>query len=80
MHVIQQKLLRLIDSYNVAETPLREIAEIIGEKHPQIIKHHLEQLHKKGLVIWDKEKKVISRCFESVQTHRFMQMLMSKAT
>ena len=61
MHPIQQKLLRLTESYNLANIPLRDVAKIINEEHPQIIKHHLEQLEKKGLIEWDRENKVISK-------------------
>ncbi len=61
MHVVQQKLLKLADSYNLGSMPYRDIAQIIGEQHPQLIKHHLEQLEKKQLIDWDKDKKIISK-------------------
>jgi SOS-response transcriptional repressor LexA len=61
MHVIQQKLLRLAETYNLGNMPLRDIGKIIGEDHPQLIKHHLEQLEKKELIEWDKERKIIRR-------------------
>lgn len=61
MHIVQQKLLKLVDSYNLGAMSYRDIAQIIGEQHPQIIKHHLEQLEKKLLIDWDKESKVISK-------------------
>lgn len=61
MHVIQQKLLRLAETYNLGNMPLRDIGKIINEDHPQLIKHHLEQLEKKGMIEWDKEQKIIRR-------------------
>ena len=61
MHLVQQKLLKLVDTYNVGDMSFRQLAQIIGLDHPQLIKHHLEQLEKKGLIEWDKDKKVVTR-------------------
>ena len=61
MHPIQQKLLKLADTYNIGKMSFRDIARILGEDHPQTIKHHLEQLEKKGFIDWDKENNVISK-------------------
>jgi len=61
MHIIQQKLLRLAETYNLGNMPLRDIGKIIGEEHPQLIKHHLEQLEKKEMIEWDRELKTITR-------------------
>lgn len=61
MHSIQQKLLRLADTYNLGAMPLRDIGKIIGDQHPQLIKHHLEQLERKGFIKWDKENKIITK-------------------
>ena len=61
MHLIQQKLLKLSGSYNLGDMALRDIAKIIGEEHPQLIKHHLEQLEKKGLISWDRDERKILR-------------------
>ena len=39
---------------------LRQIAELLGrDTHPQLVKHHLEQLKKKGLIRVDTHKGVI---------------------
>ena len=59
MHDIQRKLLELCSNCNLGELPLREIGKRIKEPHPQKIKHHLEQLAKKSLIIIDKKKKTI---------------------
>jgi SOS-response transcriptional repressor LexA len=61
MHPIQQKLLRLADTYNIGNMSFRDIARIIGEEHPQTVKHHLEQLEKKELIKWDKENRVVTK-------------------
>jgi SOS-response transcriptional repressor LexA len=62
MHLVQQKLLKLADTCNLAILPLRDIAKIINEDHPQTIKHHLEALEKKGLIEWDRTNKTIKKC------------------
>jgi SOS-response transcriptional repressor LexA len=59
MHPIQQKLLKLSETYNVGNMSFRDVARIIGEEHPQTVKHHLEQLEKKGLIEWDRDNKVV---------------------
>ena len=69
MHSIQQKLLRLADTYNIGNMSLRDVAKIINEDHPQIIKHHLEQLEKKGLIEWNKEEKIIRKMGSGVTTN-----------
>jgi SOS-response transcriptional repressor LexA len=61
MHSIQQKLLKLADTYNIGNMSFRDVARILGEDHPQTVKHHLEQLEKKELIEWDKENKVITK-------------------
>lgn len=61
MHIIQQKLLKLSGRHNLGEMKLRQIARLIGENHPQKIKHHLNQLEKGGFIKFDKRKKIIER-------------------
>lgn len=75
MHIIQQKLLNLAKERNLAELTLRKIGELIGEAgSPQKIKHHLDKLMEKGLLLpsangkklapalagFDKKTKIIS--------------------
>ncbi len=50
MHILQQKLLNLAAEMNLGSVGLRKLGQLIGESHPQKVKHHLEQLEKKGLV------------------------------
>lgn len=60
MHPTQQALLSLIPEKNLASLTLRQIAELISkDTHPQLVKHHLEQLRKKGLIKIDPYKGVI---------------------
>ena len=61
MHEIQQKLLRLTKDKNLGQYTLREIGSFIGEKSPQKIKHHLEQLEKRGLIMVNKGKGLIAK-------------------
>jgi SOS-response transcriptional repressor LexA len=50
MHLIQQKILKISMSKNIAKLTLREIGQLVGEPHPQKIKHHINQLLKKGFL------------------------------
>lgn len=63
MHPIQQKLLELARSKNLARITLRELAAEIGlpDESPQKVKHHLQQLQKKGLLIIDRSAGTMSR-------------------
>lgn len=61
MHILQEKLLKLIDQKSLSDMTLREIGECIKEPLPQKIKHHLEQLEKKGFIKYDRIKKTIIR-------------------
>jgi len=54
MHPIQQKILTLAKSQNLASLSLRKIGELIGEPNsPQKIKHHIDKLKEKGLLAMD---------------------------
>lgn len=61
MHKIQQALLQHVDSHNLGALTLREIGDLVGEKYPQKIKHHLGALEKKGFIRIDKNKSIIER-------------------
>jgi len=50
MHQIQQQLLQLAAKKNLGSMSLREIGALINVPAPQKVKHHLEQLEKKGLL------------------------------
>lgn len=61
MHSIQEKIVQLLQEKNLSGKTLREIGDLVGEKFPQKIKHHLDQLVKRGLIKIDKTTKTISR-------------------
>lgn len=61
MHQIQENIIEILQSKNLSGMTLREIGELVGEKFPQKIKHHLDQLVKRGLIKIDKTTKTISR-------------------
>lgn len=58
---MQEKLLQLAQEKNLGQLSLREIGELVGGASPQTVKHHLNQLEKKGLIQIDKMKGVIER-------------------
>jgi SOS-response transcriptional repressor LexA len=57
MHPIQRQLLELAKHVNLARLTLREMAVRIGlpGESPQKVKHHLQQLQKKGLLSIDRD-------------------------
>ena len=61
MHVLQEKLLKIIDERNIGGFTLRQIGELVGEKLPQKVKHHLSQLERKGFILINRKNKNISR-------------------
>ncbi|MEI7498019.1 MAG: S24 family peptidase [Candidatus Falkowbacteria bacterium] len=56
MHIIQQKILTLAGQININQVGLRKLGQLIGESHPQKIKHHLSQLVKKGFITSDNKQ------------------------
>lgn len=50
MHWIQKNILALTRQRDIEGMKLRELGELVGEKHPQKIKHHLNRLRVKGLL------------------------------
>ena len=57
----QIDLLGLINQVNVSGKTLREIGSYFGiEDSPQLVKHHLNQLVKKDLILWDIKSKEIT--------------------
>jgi repressor LexA len=61
MHIIQEKLLKLISEQNIGTLTLREIGKLINESLPQKIKHHLNQLEQKGFITIDSRNEKITR-------------------
>lgn len=61
MHILQEKLLRVIDEKNIGALTLRQIGDLVGESLPQKIKHHLSQLERRGFILVDKKNRKINR-------------------
>lgn len=61
MHPIQEKLLKLISEKNIGNLTLRKIGEQITERIPQTVKHHLNQLERKGFITIDLKNETIKR-------------------
>jgi repressor LexA len=58
LHPLQEAILRLAQERNIAQLKLREIGRLVGDPSPQKIKHHLQQLEKRGLIKIDREKQI----------------------
>lgn len=56
MHSIQEKLLSLAESTDLSGMSLRDIGKLVGEPHPEKIRHHLGQLAKRGMLWLDRER------------------------
>jgi repressor LexA len=67
MHPIQEKLLKILDQKVLSNITLREIGTLIKEPLPQKIKHHLEQLEKKGFITYNRKNKTISKTKTTIQ-------------
>lgn len=50
MHLIQEKILQLSKTQDVLSLGIRPLGRLIGVDSPQIVKHHLIQLQKMGLL------------------------------
>lgn len=59
MHLVQRRILELAEKRNIGQLTLREIGELVGEPHPQKIKHHISQLQRKSFLLVDKRKKLV---------------------
>lgn len=59
MHLIQKKILQVLQERGEIQMTLRELGELVGDPHPQKIKHHLVQLEKRGFLKNDKQTGVI---------------------
>jgi SOS-response transcriptional repressor LexA len=61
MHALQKRLLDCVTTNNLGSMSLREIGELLGESHPQKVKHHLTQLEHKGLIEIDRPNRIVRR-------------------
>ncbi len=74
MHTTQQRILDIASVKNLASLKLREIGELVGEPHPQKIKHHLSHLLKKGLLKQNRDKTIISPVSVTDQRDQFVSL------
>lgn len=72
MHPLQEKLLKLISEKNIGGLALRQIGELINEKLPQKVKHHLNQLEQKGFITVDTKNEKIARTNTKPQSKDFL--------
>lgn len=61
MHIIQEKLLKELNKKNLSGMTLREVGSLVGEKSAQKIKHHLNQLSKRGFIAYNPVKREIKK-------------------
>jgi len=61
MHPIQKKILKIVNHNNLGKMSLREIGKLVNVDSAQKIKHHLYQLEKKGLIVFDQSKNILKR-------------------
>jgi len=61
MHELQQRLLKLAQVKNLGQYTLRELGKMVGEDSAQKIKHHLNQLEKRGLIRVNKQTGIIEK-------------------
>lgn len=60
MHPIQKRILQFASGKELPPLSLRGIGRLIGEDSAQKIKHHLGQLERKGLLVYDRSHKTLS--------------------
>ncbi|MBN1262836.1 MAG: hypothetical protein JW991_00600 [Candidatus Pacebacteria bacterium] len=69
MHKTQRQLLRIAKTRDLSKLSLREIGKMVGINHPQKVKHHLQQLQKKGHLKLDKNLNVL----ETIKASKVLQ-------
>lgn len=67
MHLLQQKILQLAERMDISKIGLRKLGAMIGEAHPQKVKHHLEQLIKTGHLLQNKKTLAIKTVKSAIQ-------------
>ncbi len=61
MHPTQQKLLKLAGERDLGKMKLLEMGRLVGVDHPQVVKYHLAQLQKRGLINLDRAGGTVKR-------------------
>lgn len=70
MHALQKSLLEFTTSHDLGCMTLREIGLLVGETHPQKIKHHLAQLEQKGLIEINRTQRIIRRVYPEMASDK----------
>lgn len=61
MHPTQKKILALLEANGQLFLKYAQIGREIGEDHIQSVKYHLQQLEKRGYVVVDRLKKIVTK-------------------
>ncbi len=72
MHILQTKIFNLSQSTNLGGMTYRQIGKLVGDEHPQKIKHHMEQLQKKGLLKVSAQRQSITSIDQDSESDVFM--------
>jgi len=59
MHITQKKILKFLQKTKISNIGYSQLGRFIEEPHPQKMKHHIEQLQKKGFISYDDKTKVV---------------------
>lgn len=59
MHSIQRRILQLASEHGFTVLSLRGLGRLIGVDSAQQIKHHIEQLERKGILAYDRQHKIL---------------------
>lgn len=61
MHPNQVKILKIAEGQDITKIGYRKLGQMIGVPHPQLVKHHVNQLIKKGYIKVDKSLNIIDQ-------------------
>jgi repressor LexA len=59
MHKVQKKILSISKKRDISDLSLRELGQLVDVDHPQRVKHHLNQLYKKGYLTPQKNLNIL---------------------
>jgi repressor LexA len=61
MHPAQLKIIKIAETQDITKIGYRKLGQMIGVSHPQLVKHHVNQLIKKGYIKIDKSLNIIDQ-------------------
>lgn len=61
MHPNQVNILKIAEEQDITKIGYRKLGQMIGVPHPQLVKHHVNQLIKKGYIKVDKSLNIIDQ-------------------